>query len=435
MKIRVIFICLSVFLFAGNLHAFSEQSVATATPTCIPLKQISVKKAMNFEIQIGEELETFANRENNYVFIGKSDTLKNGNFDVLVVKTDAGGKIMWKKYFGEAEDDWGIDIIAAADGYVFAGSSGDKPFMAKIDEMGKLLWYKTFNEKIKEGYFTSITVNPAGDIVATGQIDDENDDNEKVFIVKMNSAGEEVKRESFIGTYTKSARGYKIAFISENKYLVSGNLWKNGLLFSMDEDLNPINTITMNNKGIDEGLRLETVYSGNAGDSIRDWGYVRCAELHDFVDVNDNIFAIAILDGEDFAPMQRYLMKFEKFTPKKGYLYSTLCRNFDMRSICKTANRDIFVSGDTCKTSGLFSSCDNVILNVDSDLNINCAYSLKVGDYTRVIDMKTCSDGRQIIFGEFYEKEFREKNKYTSNDETKKKYYIVQTDNDFSILK
>ena len=64
MKIRLGFLCLFVFLFAGYLHAFSEQSEATATPTCIPLKQICVKKTMNFEIQKGEELETFANREN-----------------------------------------------------------------------------------------------------------------------------------------------------------------------------------------------------------------------------------------------------------------------------------------------------------------------------------------------------------------------------------
>ncbi|MBN2754245.1 MAG: hypothetical protein JXR81_05190 [Candidatus Goldbacteria bacterium] len=390
---------------------------------------------MNFEIQKGEELETFANRENNYVFIGKSDKLKNGNFDVLILKTDAGGKIIWKKYFGEAEDDWGIDIIAAADGYIFIGSSGEKPFMAKIDEMGKLLWHKTFNEKIREGYFTSITVNPAGDIVATGQIHDDNDNNKKVFIVKMNSAGKEIKREGFIGTYTKNARGNKINFISENKYLVSGNLWKNGLLFTMNENLNPINIVTMNHKGVDEGRRLETVYSGDPVDTIRDWGVVRCAELYDFVAVNDNIYAIALLDDDNFSPMQKYLMMFENFTPKKGYLYSTLCRDFDMQSICKTANRDIFVSGDTCETPGLFSSCNNIILNVDSDLNINCAYSLKVGDYTRVIDMKTCSDGKQIIFGEFYEKEYREKNKYTSNDDRIKKYYILQTDNDFSILK
>lgn len=431
-----IFIFLSVFLFAGYLNAFSEQSEATVTPTCVIIRQITIKTPAILDVKQGEDLKTFTHAgKNSYIFVGKSNSLKNGNYDVLVLKADATGKTIWKKYYGESYDDEGFDIVPAGDGYIFAGSSEKMPFIAKINEAGSLIWHKSYTENIKEGSFSSIAVSPSGDIVAAGQIISPNDFNEKIFVAKFNSAGDEIKRVTFIGTHTKAATVEKIAYISENSYMVSGKSWKNGLLFTLGHDLYPVNMLTMNNKGENEGFKVETVYSGTEGDSYRDWGALEYAEFHDFLISKDIIYAIVSLQDELAGPMNKALMKVEKFSAKDGYTYSSLCRDFDMLSVCESETRGLFVSGNSCEKVGLIKWCSNIILNVDKDLQRKDAYSLIAGDHTKIVMMKKTGDGRAALLGEYSIKNTEKNKNLELMRDLVKKYFIVQTDGDFSIFK
>jgi gliding motility-associated-like protein len=48
-----------------------------------------------------------------------------GFVDVLIIKTDASGNIQWRKNYGSTGPDYGMDIIATADGgYIFLGMAG-----------------------------------------------------------------------------------------------------------------------------------------------------------------------------------------------------------------------------------------------------------------------------------------------------------------------
>ena len=77
--------------------------------------------------------------------------------DILLTKLDANGNLVWTKTFGGSLNDYGMSIIATADGnYVLAGysasSNGDVPgnvglhdfYISKINGEGNIIWSKNY---------------------------------------------------------------------------------------------------------------------------------------------------------------------------------------------------------------------------------------------------------------------------------------------------
>lgn len=99
---------------------------------------------------------------NEFIFAGASDSndvdISNnkGTYDFWVVKSNAGGDMVWEKSFGGAEIDEARDIISSGDGnYVIVGDTRSNEqdvtlnngaadlWVVKISETGNLLWNRS----------------------------------------------------------------------------------------------------------------------------------------------------------------------------------------------------------------------------------------------------------------------------------------------------
>ena len=88
-------------------------------------------------------------------FIGIGQTNESGahNYDILVIKTDPNGDFQWQKIIGtQGENDIGICVEQAADGYVIGGAShngNQQRYMAKLDYNGEFIWQKNYRLPMK----------------------------------------------------------------------------------------------------------------------------------------------------------------------------------------------------------------------------------------------------------------------------------------------
>ena len=106
-------------------------------------------------------------------------------FDIMVVRTDTLGQVLWEKCYGGYRDDYPRKIINAGDneyyvlgwtnstnGDVQSGNNGGLDFWVfKIDGNGMLLWEKTYGS-IRNDHSKDIILLPESGFLITGEISD-----------------------------------------------------------------------------------------------------------------------------------------------------------------------------------------------------------------------------------------------------------------------
>jgi hypothetical protein len=150
-----------------------------------------------------------------------------GNPDILVVKYNHAGKVIWSQQFGAGGPDHTSGIVADATGVYVVGSFslGHSGFIYKFDRNGKLLW----NQKIghENGHYSdwisAVTVDHTG-IYVTGGLSDINLDPEHdsldAFVRKYDTSGNEIWNRQFGTEVFDSGTGVSVA--KNGVYVVGG---------------------------------------------------------------------------------------------------------------------------------------------------------------------------------------------------------------------
>ena len=109
---------------------------------------------------------------------GDLDGLNNGNEDLIAIKVDGDGNLLWVKTYGGIDGEWGNSIIKASEGiYAITGVTGyytdesDRSFsdilVLSIDSNGNKIWSNTFGSTSSEEG-SQIISSPDGGFIITG---------------------------------------------------------------------------------------------------------------------------------------------------------------------------------------------------------------------------------------------------------------------------
>lgn len=185
--------------------------------------------------------------------------------DMWVVKLDNSGNILWQKTLGGTRDDIAYSLVATPDGgYAVVGrtlsSDGDATgshgdadvLVVKLNGNGDVIWKKVIGGSAQDVGFSIITTSDDGYIV-TGNTASIDGDISGVhggldaLAVKLDSDGNIVWQKAFGGTYGEQARS--IVATNDGGYILAGNT------FSNDGDVS-------GNHGSDDGWILKIDSSG-----------------------------------------------------------------------------------------------------------------------------------------------------------------------------
>lgn len=162
------------------------------------------------------------------------------SYDIAVSRIDSRGNILWKKQFGGTENEVGNSIVRTSDGnYVVTGRSKsndldfkdmnkgwDDIIVIKIDDSGDIVWKRSFGgTSSEEG--KSISATTDGGVVITGWTYSKDIDLEglskgisNVFVIKLDQQGI-IQWKKYIGG-GNSNRGNSIVVASDGDLIVSG---------------------------------------------------------------------------------------------------------------------------------------------------------------------------------------------------------------------
>lgn len=144
--------------------------------------------------------------DDGYIIVGITQTTPVDQFDIWLIKTDAGGDTLWTRTYGGQLSDGGNSVQQTGDdGYIITGwvadsSSGLSNLAAlKTDDAGNIVWFRNFGQTLSFEEGLSIQQTSDGGYIATGVTGSEIQ-NFDLWVIKISASGDSLWSNTFGGS-------------------------------------------------------------------------------------------------------------------------------------------------------------------------------------------------------------------------------------------
>lgn len=131
--------------------------------------------------------------DGGYLIAGWTDLNDpNVSNDVLIVKTDDDGNLLWSKTYGGAYNDLSTHVIAVDNGYVVSAIKGgnvdENSWILRLDNNGDTLWTFTYGGNSSDGAM-SVCENPDGTFAITGYTNSSGNGSTDGYVMLLSAEG------------------------------------------------------------------------------------------------------------------------------------------------------------------------------------------------------------------------------------------------------
>jgi hypothetical protein len=151
-----------------------------------------------------------ATTDGNFFAVGYSQSFSGGDMDVYLLKLNPSGGLIWQKTYGSWGNDEAREVIATSDGnYMIIGSSNSgQPskdmWLIKIDIDGNIIWNKYYGGGNSD-YGNSVRECSDGGFIVAGQTLSYGSGNGDAWLVKTNSSGDTLWTRTYGGAFDDEA--------------------------------------------------------------------------------------------------------------------------------------------------------------------------------------------------------------------------------------
>jgi len=172
-------------------------------------------------------------KDGGYVVIGNSYKKGTKDSELLIIKLDGKGELVWERSYGGGAEELGKAVIEEDDGYLVLGVSGSygsggrDAWVLKVNKDGDKVWER-FYGGAQDDWPSSIKRVDGGYIIS-GYIEKNGPFFTDFWVLRIDENGRKVWER----TYDKSAqdRGYSLALAKDSGYFLAGVCGPMGLNF------------------------------------------------------------------------------------------------------------------------------------------------------------------------------------------------------------
>jgi len=168
---------------------------------------------------------------NGYLIVGYTTSAENGKRDIIIIKIDNYGNVKWEETFGGTENDVGVAVASTPEDHYYIGGltfssekSEESILIVKITISGKELWSRIYGGK-RMDRTQSISVSGDGGLIIGATSLSFGGRNSGFYILKINSSGDSIWAHNF-NAPGKWGHGFDrcqdLSFASDEGYLLTG---------------------------------------------------------------------------------------------------------------------------------------------------------------------------------------------------------------------
>ncbi|NNF42808.1 MAG: PQQ-binding-like beta-propeller repeat protein [Phycisphaerales bacterium] len=163
----------------------------------------------------------------NIYVAGASWVTAQGDFDLLLLKYDADGKLLWDRTLdnGDGQLDTGYQLSVDPDGNaVVAGFTEPNPYLVKYSPTGDLLWQDEHIGFSTNDEWRRVETDADGNIYALGEISPPGESNH-IWIAKYGPDGNIQWEDSYTGTSDLQCYVGGLALMPDGGVVIAGQSW------------------------------------------------------------------------------------------------------------------------------------------------------------------------------------------------------------------
>jgi len=243
--------------------------------------------------------------DGNFFVVGYTQSFSGGDMNIYLLKLNQSGDTLFTKVYGGYGNEEGKEIVKTADGnYVIVGASNSVSFtdnnimLLKINPAGEVLWTKYYGGPNYESA-RSVKLCPDGGFIVAGKTAANPTSVASLFLVKTNSSGDTTWTKTYSGP--DSYEGKSIIANTDGTYVLAVD----DSSAANDSD---VRIMKLNNSG---GIIWNKNYGGTLKDIVKiiqpttDGGYIVGAISRSFGWINPDMWIIK-LDAYGDSPWTKH---------------------------------------------------------------------------------------------------------------------------------
>jgi hypothetical protein len=171
-------------------------------------------------------------KDGGYIMTGAVDSLGAGSSDIILIKTNAMGNVLWSKTYGGSGKEYAYYAQQTTDGgYMIAGKTNSfgtgnyDIYLIKTDSLGAIQWTKTYGGTSDKTISSAQQTTDGGYIICgLGST---------IFLIKTNAIGDTLWTKNYYSS-SSALSGGNCQQTTDGGYIVSGNLAVNPSQFFSD---------------------------------------------------------------------------------------------------------------------------------------------------------------------------------------------------------
>lgn len=207
-----------------------------------------------------EGIRIVATNDGNYMLLGNHNEPGNTNSDILLIKINHKGEVLWQRNYGGASDDISETIIELEEGgFLITGrtqSFGEGAvniYLIKTDVNGNEQWHKTYGGNVASGG-TRLAKNTDGTYMLYGFTLSFGAGDRDLYLIKMNAFGDTIFTKTFGGAGYEESQGF--IKLKDGNYLICAHS-------ASTDPLHNMLGIVVDENG---NIKWQNNYGGNAHD-------------------------------------------------------------------------------------------------------------------------------------------------------------------------
>jgi hypothetical protein len=166
--------------------------------------------------------------DGGFIVAGQTYSFGSGGYDIYLIRTDADGDTLWTRTYGGSEGDAGRSIreVQPGGGFIIAGHTNsygggidNDVLLVRTDAAGDVLWTRVYGGADDEAAWEVATV-PSGGYAVAGETYSYGAGGADVYLLRLDAAGDTL----WTGTYGGSGWdiAYSVGVTSDGGYIVAG---------------------------------------------------------------------------------------------------------------------------------------------------------------------------------------------------------------------